>query len=70
MVNDDKIKLLEINGIAPTRDNIANRTYPYTSEFYAVTAGTDNPNTDILIEWILSEQGQYIINKTGYTVVR
>ena len=70
MVNDDKIKLLELNGIAPTRENVANRTYPYASEFYAVTAGTNNPNAEIFIDWILSEQGQYLIEKTGYTAVR
>ena len=67
MVNDNKIKLLELNGIAPTRENVANRTYPYAAEFYAVTSGTENPNADRLIEWILSEQGQYLIDKTGYT---
>ena len=67
MVSDDKIKLLKLDGIAPTRENVANRTYPYASEFYAVTAGTDNPNAEIFIEWMLSEQGQYLIEKTGYT---
>ena len=69
MVNNNKIKLLELNGVAPTRENIANRTYPYTNEFYAVTAGTKNPNVDRFIEWILSEQGQYLIDKTGYTPI-
>jgi len=67
MVNDNKIKLLDLNGVAPTRENVASRTYPYSGEFYAVTAGTENPNADRLIEWILSEQGQYLIDKTGYT---
>ena len=67
MVNDNKIKLLDLNGIAPTRENTANGTYPYASEFYVVTAGTDNPNVEILTRWILSEQGQYLIAETGYT---
>ena len=70
MVNDSKIKLLELNGIAPTRENVANRTYPYASEFYAITVGTDNPNINMFIEWILSEQGQYLIEKTGYTPIQ
>ncbi|UZN00506.1 hypothetical protein OL548_13750 [Lysinibacillus sp. MHQ-1] len=34
-----KIKLLSIDGIAPTKENIRNGTYPLVSEFYAVTAG-------------------------------
>ena len=67
MVHDNKIKLLALNGVAPTRENVANRSYPYAAEFYAVTAGTENPNAEIFIEWILSEQGQYLVDKTGYT---
>ena len=67
MVNDNKIKLLAINGVAPTRENVANATYPYAAEFYAVTAGTKNPDVEKFIEWILSNQGQYLVDKTGYT---
>ena len=67
MVADNKIKLLSLDGIAPTRENVANGTYPHSSQFYAVTAGSDNPNIDAFIEWILSEQGQYLVEKTGYT---
>ena len=67
MASDNRIKLLTLNGIAPTRENIANGTYPYASEFYAVTASTDNLNVDIFLEWILSEQGQSLVEKTGYT---
>lgn len=69
MVNDNKIKLLSLNGVAPTRENVANQTYQYASEFYAVTAGTENPNAEKLIEWILSEQGQYLVENTGYTPI-
>lgn len=67
MVNYNKIKLLALNGVAPTRENVANETYPYAAEFYAVTAGTKNPSAEKFIEWILSDQGQYLVDKTGYT---
>ncbi len=67
MVKDNQIKLLSIDGVAPTRENVANATYPYTADFYAVTAGTTNPNVDRLIQWVLSPQGQYLVDKTGYT---
>ncbi|MCL1824004.1 MAG: substrate-binding domain-containing protein [Oscillospiraceae bacterium] len=68
MVNNNKIKLLSIDGVEPTRENVANGTYPLSDYFYAVTLkGNENPNVDIFIEWILSEQGQYLIEKTGYT---
>lgn len=67
MVGNGKIRLLEIDGIAPTRENIRNGTYPLASDFYAITAGSDNPNLDGLLEWMTSEQGQKIIEKVGYT---
>lgn len=66
MVDNDQIKLLEINGVAPTKENIRADIYPIASEFYIVTAGTENPNVEPLIEWILSEQGQALVEKVGY----
>lgn len=69
MVGNDQIKLLEINGVAPTKENIRAETYPITSELYIVTAGTDNPNVEPLIEWILSDQGQALVEKVGYVPI-
>lgn len=69
MVNNKQIKLLAIDGVEPNRANIANRSYPFSDMFYAVTAGTDNPNVEPFIEWMLSEQGQELVQKTGYTPI-
>ncbi len=67
MVDSRKIKLLAINGTAPTREAVASGAYPYAAEFYAVTAGEPEGNTKQLIDWILSPQGQTLVEKTGYT---
>ena len=69
MVGNDEIKLLAIEGIEPTKENIRNDSYPITSEFYAITAGTENPNVDKLLQWILSPQGQQLVEKVGYVPV-
>ncbi|MBB6451742.1 phosphate transport system substrate-binding protein [Salirhabdus euzebyi] len=69
MVRNDKIKHVAINGIYPTKETIRNGEYPIADQFYVVTAGTDNPNVDRFIEWILSEQGQSLVEKTGYVPV-
>lgn len=68
MVKDNKIKLLNINGIEPNRSNIANNSYPFVDEFYAVTL-EENKSEEVskFISWILSESGKEIIEKTGYT---
>lgn len=69
MVDNDEIKLLEVNGVAPTKENIRTNIYPIASEFYIVTAGTENPNVEPFIEWILSEQGQALVEKVGYVPI-
>lgn len=70
MVGNDDIKLLAVNGIAPTEETIRSDEYPISSEFYAITAGTDHPNVEKFIEWIVSEQGQELVEKVGYVPVR
>lgn len=60
------VKLLSIDGIAPSIDNIRNGTYPFTVDMFAVTAGTRNPYVQKLIDWLLSQEGQELIEKAGY----
>ncbi len=69
MVGNDQIKLLKINGVAPTLENIENGTYPIFSEFFAVTRSDATDNTKKLVQWAASSQGQELVEKTGYTPV-
>lgn len=70
MVKNNNIRLLNVNGVEPTVDTIRSGDYPITNEFYAVTAGSDNPHVEAFLAWILSEQGQEIIEKTGYVPIQ
>lgn len=70
MVKNNNIRLLHVNGIEPTVDTIRSGDYPITNEFYAVTAGSENPHVKAFLEWVLSEQGQEIIEKTGYVPIK
>lgn len=69
MVRNNRIKLLEIDGVAATKETIRAGTYPIASEFYAVTAGSENPNVEKFIEWIISAEGQQLVEKAGYVSV-
>lgn len=60
-------KMLKIDGVAPTAENIKNGSYPFTVEFYAVTDGEPRGNTKLVIDWLLSPQGQRLIELCGYT---
>jgi len=72
MVKNDQIKLLSINGVHPSRETIQNGTYPFSDSFYAIYIDDKNKNVNIefFIEWILSKQGQELVEKTGYTPIK
>lgn len=62
-------KLLSIDGVEPTAENITSKVYPYSTKFYAMTIGEPQGNTKKVIDWILSDQGQDLIEKTGYSKI-
>ena len=67
MVDNSDVKMLSLNGIYPSPENIRNGTYPVIAQFYAIYR-TDNKNENIplIIDWLLSEEGQSLIESTGY----
>lgn len=70
MVKNDMIKLLSINGVAPTLENIENGAYPIVSEFYAVTRSDATENTLKLLEWVQGDEGQKIVEMVGYAPLK
>lgn len=67
MVGNEAVKMLSLNGVYPSTENIKNGSYPIVTEFYAIyRKDNENENIQILIDWILSEEGQEIIERTGY----
>ena len=70
IIQNPDIKMLSVDGVAPTAENIRNGRYPIVTPMYAVTYEENtNENVDLLLRWILSEEGQYIIEETGYVGV-
>ncbi len=67
MVANDSVKMLSLNGVYPSTENIRSGDYPVISSFYAIyRADNDNPNIPLLIKWILSDEGQELIERCGY----
>ena len=67
IVENDTVKMLSLNGVYPSAENIQNRSYPIVAQFYAIyRADNDNENIPVLIEWLLSDEGQTLIEETGY----
>lgn len=68
---EENVKVLSIDGIAPTKENIQSQTYPLSTYLYCVTLKSNQKeNVKKLKEFILSEQGQYIIDQTGYCALK
>ena len=59
--------MIALNGIAPTKENIRNKTYPIFDTFYMVyRKDNPNPNIQVLKDFVLSDVGQQIVEETGY----
>ena len=66
---NDSVKVLCVDGIAPTREEIAAGRYALVHPFNVVTRGTtDNlkPAAKDFLAWVLSTDGQDVVEKAGY----
>jgi phosphate transport system substrate-binding protein len=64
------LKLLAVDDVAPTLENIRNGSYPLTVEVYMVTAWPLSENTQKLADWFLSDEGQRFVESAGYAPIR
>ena len=70
IVGNDRVKMLQLNGVYPSPENIRNGTYPIIAKFYAIyRKDNENENVKVLIDWLLSEEGQQIIEGSGYVSI-
>ncbi|HJV32368.1 MAG TPA: substrate-binding domain-containing protein [Bacillales bacterium] len=68
---NNEIKLIPINGIEPSTENIQSGKYPYVVNLYAITL-KDNPKTTInpFLKWMQGEQGQKLVEDIGYVPLK
>lgn len=64
-----RVKVLAIDGVLPTRKAIADGSYPAIDICMVTRKGEDNPNVQSLMDWVLSEQGRELIEKSGYVAM-
>ena len=66
LLRNDQIKLLSIDGVAPTVENIRNGSYPLVATAYMVTARPRSENMRRIVDFMLSPEGQKLVEDTGY----
>lgn len=62
------LKLLSVDGVAPTEDSIANGSYPLSTHYYAVMRASEEEASPArrLADYLSGEQGRNIIRNAGF----
>ena len=68
VIENKNVDVLSIDGVSPTLDSVNNDTYPLNVTVYAVIRkdSAENSRARRLVNFILSEEGQNIIEENGY----
>jgi phosphate transport system substrate-binding protein len=62
---NEKVKALYWDGVAPTNANVKNGTYPLARPIYFLTRGEQAPPVKKYIDYVLSPEGQGILEREG-----
>ena len=63
---NDAVKTLEIDGVEATFENIKNSSYQVARPFNIATNAVVSPAAQDFISYILSEEGQTVVEESGY----
>lgn len=68
----NKIKLLSVDGIEPSNENIKKEKYPLNTAYYIVIRKDEPQDSDVrkLRDMMLSERGQKVAEEAGYVGVK
>jgi len=66
---NDTVKAVEVEGVTASADNIKAGTYEAARPFNIVTSGEVSDLTGDFIDFILSEEGQSIVEEAGYIAI-
>ena len=68
---DAPVKMLAIDSVYPTDENIRSGKYPFTTNLYAITLKSNTkPHLQSFLKWMQSPQGQEIAEKVGYVRIK
>ena len=66
LVAAGKIRLLSLDGVAPTKENIRSGAYPFVTDAYLVTAGERTEDVHRLAAFLTSPTGRRLVEAVGY----
>ena len=65
LVENSGIRVLSVDGISPTEEQIRSGAYPFTVCYWAVYRKGDE-NTEAFVQWLTGEEGQKAVRQAGY----
>ena len=72
MYTQPGLRLLAVDGVAPSNDTIADQSYPLCNDFYAAIrqdSAADSPERKVY-DWLSTDAGYQCIEKAGYVAVK
>lgn len=69
LYKSENIKVLKIEGVYPDNENLLNGSYPFTSAYYEVKTKSSGKAANAIYNYLLTEEGQSIIELAGYCPV-
>lgn len=67
LYKNENIKIINVNGISPEDENLRNKLYPFTTNYYGVIRKEDEQSiAGKFLQWMLSTEGQKCIEQAGY----
>ena len=71
LIDHGSVKVLDVDGAAPSAENIRSGAYPFSTAYYAVYRAEDEgAAAGEFTRWILSDEGQACVKQAGYIPVK
>lgn len=64
------VKILTLDGIPCTKENVASGTYPFFRPLYLITRGKPTGELKKFLDWIVSDEGQAVISSVGTVTLK
>lgn len=63
---NDSVKALELNGVYPSKETVLRNRYPLSRPLFMYTNGKPAGDCKAFIDFIMSKEGQVLVEKEGY----
>ena len=70
IIDKDKVKIIKVDGIFPSPENVRNKKYKASRQVNLVTKGPATSKAKEFIDFMLSQEGQALMEKNGFVRVR